>query len=380
MSTPSVEALADPQAESEPIPLRSVEAELSLRLKAAQAEDGGTVHRSQMSNLVIYCDDEEEFRNVERDIPRIVAAHPARVILLLGNSEGASEEVSATVQVRFVRSAGGARIAAERVTLRASGRSIDRLPYAVRGLLIGDLPNNLWWNTKTPPPLAGSLLADLSGRAEHVIYDSLGWHDPNHGVEETAGWLSQFVHRPGSSWRVASDLNWRRLKGWRRLLGQSLDPASAPGALESITEVAMEHGPHAVTQAWQLTSWLAAKLGWTVQAGRERDGKELSWQAEGPHGSLRLRIRRLDEGPPEVRCIRVACSLDGKPCALNFCTEDGRLSVCPEGVEGAPRTVTVPPQSLADLVARQLSDRERSTAFEEAMRVARVLAKSALGS
>ena len=379
MSSPAVEAPADPQAESGPTPLGSIEAELARRLKAFQGEDGGTIHRAQMSNLVIYCEDEESFRDADRDIPRIVAAHPARVILAYGRADEPASDVSATVQVRVLKSAGGARIASERVTLRASGRSVDRLPYAVRGLLIGDLPTNLWWDSRTPPPLAGSLLADLSGMAEHVLYDSLAWNDPNRGVEETASWLSQFADRPGSRWRVASDLNWRRLKGWRRLLGQSLDPASAPGALESITEVAMEHGPHAVTQAWQLTSWLASRLGWEVQAGRERDGKELSWQAQGPHGPLRLRIRRLDEGAPEVRCVRVACSLDGKACHLNFCAEDGRLSVQPEGVEGAPRTVTIPHLSLPDLVAKQLSDRERAPNFDEAMRVARILAKSALG-
>ena len=225
MSSPAVEAPADPQAESGPIPLRSIEAELTRRLKAAQGEDGGTIHRAQMSNLVIYCDGEEEFRAVDRDIPRIVAAHPARVILAYGRTDLPAADVSATVQVRVVRSVGGARIAAERVTLQAAGRSVDRLPYAVRGLLVGDLPNNLWWNSRTPPPLAGSLLADLSERSEHVLYDSLAWNDPNRGVEETALWLAQFADRPGSRWRVASDLNWRRLKG----LASADRPVARPG-------------------------------------------------------------------------------------------------------------------------------------------------------
>ena len=33
-------------------------------------------------------------------------------------------------------------------------------------------------------------------------------------------------------WRGASDLNWRRLKYWRRLAMQALEPASAPGAAQ----------------------------------------------------------------------------------------------------------------------------------------------------
>ena len=44
---------------------------------------------------------------------------------------------------------------------------------------------------------------------------------------------------------MASDLNWRRLKYWRRLLLQALEPASAPGAAETVSEVLVEHGPAA---------------------------------------------------------------------------------------------------------------------------------------
>ena len=224
-----------------------------------------------------------------------------------------------------------------------------------------------------------ALLFDLTERAQQVIYDSLGWLDPNRGVAATSGWLTQFTRRPGAGrWRVASDLNWRRLRTWRRLLGQALDPATAPGALGSISEVSMEHGPHAVTQAWQLMSWLASRLGWTVQAGRVQDGKELSWQATAPHGSLRLKIRRLDDGPPEVRRVRVACLLCGRPGILDVTTDDGRLCVRLEGCDTAPRTVTVPPQRPAELVARQLSDRDRDPVFEETMAVAQILARSAL--
>ena len=47
-----------------------------------------------------------------------------------------------------------------------------------------------------------------------------------------------------------------------------------------------------------------------------------------------------------------------------------------EGVEAAPLTVTVQPQSLAELVGRQLSDRERDPVFTESIATAQVLAQS----
>jgi hypothetical protein len=80
-----------------------------------------------------------------------------------------------------------------------------------------------------------------------------------------------------------------------------------------------------------------------------------------------------------VRRVRVACTLDGKPCALNLVIEDGRrLAVLLEGIEAAPRTMTLPPSSAAELVGKQLSDRERDPVFHESMAVAQVMAQSVL--
>lgn len=192
--------------------------------------------------------------------------------------------------------------------------------------------------------------------------------------------MDRFERGAGHGLRVVSDLNWRRLKYWRRLLGQALDPNTAPGALQSITEVLVEHGPHAVVQAWELVSWLASRLDWHVQRGHTQPGVEFFWQVTAPHGPLRVRIHRLPEGPSDVRHVRVACTLDGKPAAVNVVVEDEkRLSAHLEGVAGAPRTVTAPPQHLAELVGRQLSDRERDPVFRESMAVAQVFAQSVLG-
>ena len=44
-----------------------------------------------------------------------------------------------------------------------------------------------------------------------------------------------------------------------------------------------------------------------------------------------------------------------------------------------PRTLMVQPQSPTDLIARQLSDRDRDPVFSESMAVAQTLAKSVLG-
>jgi glucose-6-phosphate dehydrogenase assembly protein OpcA len=266
----------------------------------------------------------------------------------------------------------------EQITLHGPGRSVGRLPFAVRGLLVGDLPTNLWWAAPVPPPLAGPLVYDLAEHAQQIIYDSLGWREPARGVAATGGWLGQMNGKArGGLWQSIGDLNWRRLKYWRRLLGQSLDPASAPGVLEHISELQVEHGPHAVIQGWEIASWLAARLCWRVQTGRVQPNVELAWQCLAPHNVVRVRIHRLAEGPAEVRRIRITCAPESTMGALTLVVEDEqRLAVLPEGNHMAPRTLTIQPQPLAELVGRQLSDRARDPVFLESMALARIFAQA----
>jgi glucose-6-phosphate dehydrogenase assembly protein OpcA len=363
------------------VSLRDVERELDRRLRAVQGPGEAPIQRACMSNLVIYCDTADLVEKMSAEVPAVVALHPARVLLLHADPGGAAGPVTASVRVRGRVVDPGRWVCSEQVTLDAPGRAVERLPFAVRSLLIGDLPTHLWWASLQPPPLAGALLYELAEHAQQVIYDSYGWVEPARGVAATASWLDKVERGSGQGpWRVASDLNWRRLRYWRRLLAQALDPASAPGALASVTEMLVEHGPHAVIQAWELVSWLASRLGWRVQAGKVQPGVEIGWQLDAPHGPLRVRIRRLAEGPSEVRRVRLACTLDGKPGALNLVVEEERrLAVYPEGVPAASRTITVSPQSLAGLVGRQMSDRERDPVFRESMNVAAGLARSVLG-
>jgi glucose-6-phosphate dehydrogenase assembly protein OpcA len=329
---------------------------------------------------VIFCESKDTSESVAAQIPDIVAVHPARVLLLIGESGREDAEITATVHVRGHCLGSRQQACTEQVTLHAAGSSVGRLVFAVRALEIGDLPTNLWWASPQPPPLAGPLLYGLSEQAQQIIYDSLGWLEPARAVAATATWLEQLAHESaGGHWRVASDLNWRRLKYWRRVLAQALDPASAPGAAESISEILVEHGPHAVVQAWELMSWLSSTLGWQVLTGKVQPGVEIDWRFVSDKGEPQIRIRRLDKGPPEIRRVRIACKLEGKPGALNLVAEsDLRLAIHLEGVDAAPRTVTLPKLSPAELIGRQLSDRAPDPVFRESMAVAQVFARSVM--
>ncbi|HEV3237012.1 MAG TPA: glucose-6-phosphate dehydrogenase assembly protein OpcA, partial [Gemmataceae bacterium] len=249
-----------PPGESVQVPLHEVEHELSRQLQCLAEEDHGPVQRVRMSNLVVYCDTEQLLRSIAAEIPKAVAVHPGRVILLVGEPTAASEGITAFVRVQAHGLDRKHQACSEEVILRAGGDAILRLPFAVRSLAIGDLPTNVWWAAPQPPPFGGLLLHELAEPAQQIIYDSLGWLQPAKGVAATAAWLERIELTTGGKWRVASDLNWRRLKYWRRLIAQALDPAFDVNLVPSITEVNVEHGPHAVVQAWELVSWIAQRL------------------------------------------------------------------------------------------------------------------------
>jgi glucose-6-phosphate dehydrogenase assembly protein OpcA len=361
------------------VPLRDVEGELNRQFRVLQGEEPVPVLRARMSNLIVFCNSAAHAEELDTQIPDVCAAHPARVLLLVGDRSAPDGPVTAEVSVRPISIEQRQFACAEEVTLRAGGGGVDQLTFAVRPFLVGDLPINLWWAAPVPPPLAGPLLYELAEPAQQIIYDSRGWPDPARGVAATAGWLEQVERADAERWRVASDLNWRRLKYWRRVLRQALDPGSAPGAAESTSEVLVEHGPHASVQAWELVSWLGRRLQWRVQAGKVTPNVEMVWRCETPAGPGRVRVRRLEQGPPEVLRVRIVCRLDDEPAALNVVVENAlRLAVHLEGAPGEPRTLALPLLPPAELVGRQLSDRERDPVFRESMLVAGVMARGLL--
>lgn len=364
------------------VPLKDVEGELCRRMREARGGGECPAPRARMSNLVAFTDRADRVEAISAEVPAIASIHPARFLVVVGEPVEVLPGIQARVAVRG-RPAGKGRMAhSEQVTLVADGVDIPRLPFALRGLLVGGLPTNLWWATPQPPSLAGPVFEEIARRSDQVIYDSIGWTDPPRGIASMGVWLDQFERTAGRGpWRIASDLNWRRLKAWRRLMAQALDPATAPGAIDSISEVRIAHGPHATVQAWLLASWMASCLRWTLRGGRTDPNVAYSWQFDAPHGPVRLRIERQAEGPPSIQVARVSCRLDGHPGAVELTQQDGRrVSARPlvdgEPAETAERTVSIVERSTAEMVGRQLSDRDRDPVFRDAMTIAGTLAQT----
>jgi glucose-6-phosphate dehydrogenase assembly protein OpcA len=346
-----------------PVNVAAIERELAQLWQEPHADAEAsqpTVSRAVMSNLMVFCATREEAAALPGELAEIVHQHPARVLLLVGDPTQPKDELDAFVSAHCHFSGGGRQVASEQVTLSAMGRATRRLPSAVRSLLLGDLPTAIWWAAHSAPPLGGELFQELSVMVDQVIYESVSWPDPVRGMVATAQWAGERKDKQ------VADLQWRRLKRWRRIISQALAPEVVPDALTTITEVYVAHGPHSLPQAWMLVGWLAARLGWQPASGRVKSGAEISWGFQSDHGPVKITIHRLSEGETRVQSVAITWKSANRPRTATFSAlNNDRVQA--QLPEREPRVLLLPSKSRASIVARQLPDMERDPIFAETL-------------
>jgi glucose-6-phosphate dehydrogenase assembly protein OpcA len=320
------------------------------------------VTRAVMSNVIIFAAAHDSTSVTPTEIAEIVQLHPCRILLLIADTERSDDQIEAHVSAHCHFAGGGRQVVSEHITVSASGKATRRLPSAARSLLLGDLPTALWWAVpQMPPPMGGELFQELSLMVDQVIYESVGWLDPVRGVVAVAEWAGSDLNE-----QVVSDLQWRRLKLWRRFISQVLAPEVLPEALQTVTEVRLEHGPHGLPQSWLLIGWLAARLGWKPNHGQVRPGVEITWQFQSERGPVKIVVRRLTEGAPGVLSADIRWKTPSGAGHARF-TRPGpeRLQVSVNDSE--PRSLVAPVRTRSALIGRQLPDLERDAVFLETL-------------
>lgn len=372
----SVPPASDISFAPRPVDIAGIERALHQLVGEADEENPDApqhITRVCMSNLIVYCDSKAAAARLPEEIDTIVQQHPARALLLIGDEKQTGNDIEAHVSAYCHVVGAGRRVCSEFVTVAANGGAVQRLPSTVRSLLVGDLPTALWWATPTPPPLGGKMFEELSAMAGQVIYESLGWLDPVHDMIATANWAAR-----DPEGQIIADLSWRRLKPWRRIISQGLDPTVVPGAQLYVSDVYMEHGPHGLPQAWLLVSWLARRLGWQPTQGKVKGGTEITWGFLSPRNPVKVTIRRLPEGDPVVTRISIGWSVEGEKMTAHYALEPGRLVVTWDDSALAARHLIAPPQPRAELVAKQLPDLGGDMLFRNTLQVCKHMAGALL--
>lgn len=331
--------------------------------------DGHLVMRACMSNLIIYCDTPEEAKAISQELLAIVDVHPARILLLVGHGTPDTGSIEARIAIYYTPMNDGWQVCGERIDVISKASETGRLPSVARSQLVGDLPTTLWWASRQPPPSAGEVFFQLANLANQIIYDNVGWTNPTQGVAAMTRWVAAQQNT-----QIVHNLAWRRIAGWRKLLGQVLDPQTAPGALDSLHSIEIDHGPHALPMVWLMVGWLASQLQWQPVDGKFISNKELIWRFRHNQQEIKIQTKRLPEGSPLIYHLLFDWS---KPeCAARICFErldNERIGIV-EALSTVPARVFaahVPERSM--LVSAQMAQRNRDKIFENALKSANAM-------
>jgi len=240
-------------------------AQIERQLRVLWQQGGQTVSRACLFNLVVWCESETDRDRVGATISELTSRHPCRAIVLFAEPARAESSLDASIAAHCHLAGGGRKqVCCEQISLHAGGAAVSQLAPTVLSLLEGDLPTVLWWR--------GNFLARadqftrMRGVADRIVFDSAQWPEP----ECWLAMLAAEIHEPPPP--VFADLNWLRLKLWRKLTTDCFDEPAVRAVLPQLCRVTVSHGGGAGARMRALlyAGWVAMELGWPAKIAMER--------------------------------------------------------------------------------------------------------------
>ncbi len=357
----------------------AVEHELARLRRAAGAharEQGASLARASVLNLIVMATREIHARRAARAVAELSLRHPSRAIVVLTDRPSpAGLAARLTLHYDLPQIDPAHPVCYEQILIRAQGDAEDRLASAVIPLLVPDLPVFLWW-TDTPP-IDSTLFSDLLALAHRLVFDSADFARPDVALPGLAE-----VCSTGRETRGVTDLNWTRLTPWREFATLFFDVPAWRPFLDGITGVRigfavdMDGRDIHPSQALLLLGWIASRLGWrSVESLAPSEAGGLLFKMARPRGgSVMVRIRpRFEEGLKEgdLFGVRLQAAYDGHRAEFVIKrTADTRHMTGTVLIDGEPRnerTVPLPSPDIVELIGEELAIMGSDRIYEDAL-------------
>ena len=359
--------------------IAALERELN-RLRRAQSaharEQGRTIARAAVLNLIVYADRERHARRAAESVSTLSLRHPSRAIVLLAD-RAPREGVTAQIEMHcHLRDADAVQqVSYEQILVRARGDSDDRLASAVIPLLVPDLPVFLWWTGD--PPVGGRVFSKLLEIADRLVVDSADFSRADATLHELARTCDVARGRFG-----VTDLNWTRLTAWRESVTAFFDVPAWRPFLEGITGVRigfavdMDGRNIHPSQALLFVGWLGSRLGWRpieALAPSEAGGMLFAIaRSDGERVMVRVRPRferSVSEG--DTSGIRIQAERDGTQAEFVVKREpDARhqtQTVIVNGTVRWQRVMPLPSPDIVELIGEELAILGSDRIYEAAL-------------
>ena len=342
-------------------------AELWAETTAELDDESKTVLRSRVANLLVFLSGEDGLSEVTKWVESLTAAHPGRVLLVMGAREGGDRdiEVSVTSLCQTDKRTGARRVCGEQITLKAHGKFVVELPSAAVPLLVSDLLTFLYWRDVLNP--SDEVFKKLLVAADRLVLDSLEFSEP---VSELVGTNDLFQQEALRNVGV-SDLNWERLTLWRALLADFYDVPEYQSSLDLIESVRVEYvGAESQTplapQALLIVAWLATRLGWTLAATNSHQ----SFAFAAADRTISVELNQVAAGPRKPgRLVRVELSA-GLASFVVASSEDNTHILAEARIQSEVKRGRVLPvrnRSLAQLLSREMEILANDRIYQEAI-------------
>ncbi|MGD9890688.1 MAG: glucose-6-phosphate dehydrogenase assembly protein OpcA [Dehalococcoidia bacterium] len=332
--------------------------------QAAASGDGPPVARTRVMTLVVYTEDREAASLATMVADALPERHPSRgIIVHVSPSEDGPLSAGISIQC-LVNPVGERRVCSEQITVTGGGTSRPLLFGAITPLLITDLPATFWW-TGRPRPADPVFLQFARGAVDRVVLDSGLFRDPGAGLIALARWKEDRRRRA-----AIGDLAWERLREWRQLLAQTMDPPEARGHLRSITDVTIEYlGESTIPEeSLLLAGWLAATLRW--QPFDSPAPGVVTFSAGDRSVTLRLRSVVAGRGVAGIHSVRLNAGGAGYLVRVDDQAGLGQCIATSEAKEPLERMVPLFDHDPVDLIVRALGRRGQDVVYEAALSAA----------
>ncbi len=263
------------------VDVAAIERDLAGLWRKASSGDRA-VTRACAWNLVVHAVSEPELARAQQLADALVAAVPARTLILhhRPNATGPEVEAFVTANCRLLPG-GGKLLCSEEITVEARGRGGDHLPSLTRALLVPDIPTAVLWAALPPHQ---PLVEELLEAADRVLLDT--------GRAGPEG-LARVEHLGSRATARVADLSWLRGAQLRLVLAGAFDAPVDATMLFRLKRVAVECAPAALSSAKLLLGWLGARLSWgTPEALGDRATP--GWLVPRQQGQVRLDVSFTD--------------------------------------------------------------------------------------
>lgn len=242
-------------------------------------DEDATISRALLTNLVVVVDELRE-APMRLLLEHLSARLPCRAFLVAVH-KGAGP--FATEVHGAARLHGSTRdIVLEQIELRVPENAFSRVPGLVRPLLVHDLPTRCYWAAPWPEdPRRFDAMATM---AELTILDSARFRLP-------ASELDAVDQRRRRGMQL-TDLEWMRLRPWRRALAEVFERARFREHTE--THVTIRYGEHGMAGACLLGRWLEQRLAAQVVVEASGNNGQDVAGVELRHGDAHARIELVD--------------------------------------------------------------------------------------